>query len=274
MIFRPRSLRAAVVTRGLVLIAVLLSSSTAQSPAQRPKTPGPAKPPLKGAAKPAAAASKKPVTAAIPKFSMAVHLDEVIRKAIREKQIPGAVVLIGHKGSVVYQKAYGSRALVPSREPMTLNTIFDAASLTKVVATTSAVMKLFEEGKIRLNDKVTEYLPEFQGGTSDITVRHLLTHFSGLRPDVDLKPEWSGYRTGIHLAMIDNPVAAPGERFIYSDINFVLLGEMVQRLTGKTLPAYVNEEIFMPLGMNDTTFQPAAALRRRIAPTERLNGDP
>ena len=123
-------------------------------------------------------------------------MDATIQEAISEGQIPGAVVVVGHKGSVIFQRAYGHRALVPRREPMTLDTIFDVASLTKVVSTTSAIAKLVEEGKLRLNDKVTEYIPEFQGGHSDITVRNLLTHFSGMRPDVDLEPVWAGYEHG------------------------------------------------------------------------------
>ena len=98
--------------------------------------------------------------------------------------MPGAVLLVGHDGKVVYRKAYGNRALVPQPEPMTVDTIFDCASLTKVIATTSSLMKLFEQGKFRLNDRVTQYLPEFQGGKSDITIRNLMTHFSGLRPDL------------------------------------------------------------------------------------------
>src|SRR5690349_9656962 len=102
-----------------------------------------------------------------------VAIDEQIEDAVRTGLIPGAVVVVGHNGKIVYEKAYGSKALVPSREPMTLDTIFDAASLTKVVATTSAVMKLFEQGKIRLNDRVTQYIPEFQGGNSEITIRNL-----------------------------------------------------------------------------------------------------
>ncbi len=113
-------------------------------------------------------------------FSGAAALDDAIGQAIRENRIPGAVLLVGHDGQVVYRKAYGHRAEVPSAEPMTADTIFDCASLTKVVATTSALMKLFEQGKLRLNDRVTEYLPEFQGGKSDITIRNLMTHFSGL----------------------------------------------------------------------------------------------
>ena len=155
---------------------------------------------------------------------------------------------------------------------MTVDTIFDVASLTKVVATTPALMKLFEEGKLRLNDRVTQYLPEFQGGTSEITVRQLMTHFSGLRPDLDLRPPWSGYETGIGKALIDKPTAGPGERFTYSDINFILLGEIVRRLSGKPLSEYAAEVVFKPLGMTDTMFDPPLSLRPRIAPTEILPG--
>jgi uncharacterized protein YbbC (DUF1343 family)/CubicO group peptidase (beta-lactamase class C family) len=151
---------------------------------------------------------------------------------------------------------------------MTLDTIFDAASLTKVVATTTSVMKLFEEGKIRLNDPVTAYLPEFQGGHSEITIRNLMTHFSGLPPDVDLEPRWNGYETGIHKALTAKPVSPPGARFLYSDINFILLGEIVHRLSGKTLAEFARENFFDPLGMTSTQFQPPAALVPRMASTE------
>src|SRR6266487_3018639 len=145
-------------------------------------------------------------------FSGGPALDEVINQAIEQGKMPGAVVLVGHDGQIVYRKAYGKRALVPQPEAMTLDTIFDCASLTKVIATTSSVMKLFEDGKLRLDDRVTEYLPEFQGGKSGITVRNLMTHFSGMRPDLDLEPEWSGYQTGVHLALIDKPASPAGAR--------------------------------------------------------------
>jgi len=201
-------------------------------------------------------------------FSGAAAVDRQMERAVQEGLIPGAVVLIGHNGQVVYQKAYGSRALVPHREPMTLDTIFDIASLTKVVATTPAIMRLFEQGQIRLNDPVTKYLPEFQGGHSDITIRNLMTHFSGLRPDLDLKPAWSGYQTGIQRALIDQPAGPPGVRFVYSDINFILLGEIVHRLTGKMLNEYARENFYQPLGMLETTFLPPSSLAARIAPTE------
>ena len=143
-------------------------------------------------------------------FSGAAEVDQRIERAVQDGLIPGAVVVIGHNGQIVYQKAYGSRALIPQREPMTVDTIFDAASLTKVIATTPSLMKLFEQGKIRIDDPVTKYLPEFQGGKSDITIRDLMTHFSGLRPDLDLKPAWSGYETGIQRALIDKPAGPPG----------------------------------------------------------------
>ncbi|HXA64598.1 MAG TPA: exo-beta-N-acetylmuramidase NamZ domain-containing protein [Bryobacteraceae bacterium] len=203
-----------------------------------------------------------------PTFPGAAAVDEQINQAVQEGLIPGAVLLIGHDGQVVYRKAYGERSLIPTREPMTVDTIFDAASLTKVVATTSSVMKLVEQGKIRLDDPVTKYLPEFQEGHSSITIRNLMTHFSGLRPDVDLKPAWSGYETGIHRALIDKPAGPPGVRFVYSDINFILMGEIVRRLSGQMLSDFARANIFEPLGMKDSTFQPPASLRPRIAPTE------
>jgi uncharacterized protein YbbC (DUF1343 family)/CubicO group peptidase (beta-lactamase class C family) len=210
---------------------------------------------------------------AAPAFTGARDLDQVIEDAIRHEEIPGAVVLIGHAGRIVYAKAYGHRALVPRPEPMTLDTIFDAASLTKVVATTSAILKLFETGEVRLNDLVTRYLPEFQGGKTEITVRDLMTHFSGLRPDLDLEPAWSGYETGIRRALEEKSTVPPRVRFIYSDINFILLAEIVRCVAGEPLPGFAAREIFKPLGMTQTMFRPPAALRRRIAPTEIVKGE-
>ena len=209
-------------------------------------------------------------------FSASPLLDQTIQQAIEDGRIPGAVLLIGHKGQIVHRKAYGKRALVPTPEAMTVDTIFDLASLTKVVATTSSLMKLFEEGKFRLNDRVTQYMPEFQEGKSDLTIRNLLTHFSGMPPDLVLNPPWSGYQTGIHKAMLEKPNAPPGTHFVYSDINFILLGELVHRLSGQMISDYSREHIFLPLGMRETMFQPPASLVPRIAPTERngANGPP
>ncbi|MGB7759977.1 MAG: serine hydrolase domain-containing protein, partial [Bryobacteraceae bacterium] len=206
-------------------------------------------------------------------FSGGPAIDQAIEDAIAQGHPPGAVVVIGHEGKIVYQKAYGRRAIVPEPETMTADTIFDLASLTKVVATTTALMQLFEQGKFRLNDKVTDYIPEFQDGKSAVTLRNLFTHFSGLKPDVPLAQPWSGYQTGIKLACTNPPDGPPGARFVYSDINFILLGELVHRLSGQALSGYARDHIFLPLGMKDTMFQPPPALAPRIAPTERVSGD-
>jgi len=204
-------------------------------------------------------------------FSGAAAVDQAIADGIAQHHLPGAVLIVGHDGKIVYRKAYGDRALVPAVEPMTVDTIFDVASLTKVIATTTSLMQLFEQGKFRLNDKITEYIPEFQGGNSPITIRNLFTHFSGLPPDLKLKPVWSGYDTGMQMAYAVNPDGPPGVRFVYSDINFELLGELVHRLSGQMLSDYSREHVFEPLGMKDTMFLPPASLRNRIAPTQRVD---
>ena len=196
-------------------------------------------------------------------------IEPLVREAIAEKKLPGAVVVVGRGDRILYQKAIGNRALVPATEPMTLDTVFDLASLTKVVATTTSVMILVEQGRIRLSDRVSSYIPGFERyGKADITIRHLLTHVSGLRPDVDLADLWMGYETAIGLAVDEVPTSRPGERFVYSDINFFLLGDIVQRVSGQPLDRFARERIFEPLGMRDTTFNPPASLAPRIAPTE------
>jgi len=214
------------------------------------------------------APQKKSPAPAIPAFRGAADLDAAINEAIRADKLPGAVVLVGHDGKVIYRKAYGNRALAPVKEAMTVDTVFDIASLTKIIATTSSMMKLFEQGKVAIDDPVTNYLPEFQGGKSAITVRDLMTHFSGLRPDLDLEPEWSGYKTGIASALRDKPADAPGAKFVYSDINFELLGEIIRRVSGMPENEYVKKILFEPLGMTETGYLPPASLRPRIAPTE------
>ena len=199
-----------------------------------------------------------------------VSIDRLIEGAIAAKSTPGAIVLVGRGDEILYEKAFGHRALVPDAEVMTLDTIFDLASLTKVIATTTAVMRLVEQGLVRLNDPVGNFIPGFERhGKGTITIRHLLTHVSGLRPDVDLGDPWQGYETAIELARAEVPTAAPGERFVYSDINFFLLGEVVAKVSGTPLDRYVRREIFEPLGMADTEFNPPAAKHARIAPTER-----
>ncbi|HVL66229.1 MAG TPA: exo-beta-N-acetylmuramidase NamZ domain-containing protein [Vicinamibacterales bacterium] len=196
-------------------------------------------------------------------------IETLVEKEIAEKKLPGAVVLVGRGDRTVWQKAIGNRALVPDVERMTADTIFDVASLTKVVATTTAVMILIEEGKVRLSDRVATHIPGFERyDKGNITVRHLMTHMSGLRPDVDLGDDWVGYDKAIELAVEEVPVAPPGERFVYSDIGYFLLGEIVRRVSGQPLNEFARDRIFRPLGMNDTMFLPPDALRPRIAPTE------
>jgi uncharacterized protein YbbC (DUF1343 family)/CubicO group peptidase (beta-lactamase class C family) len=197
------------------------------------------------------------------------RIDDLVRDAMAARLTPGAVVVVGRGDRTVYEKAFGARATVPAAEPMTLDTVFDVASLTKVVATTTAVMTLIEDGRLRLNDSVASHIPGFERyGKGGINIRHLMTHVSGLRPDVDLHP-WTGYDAAIELAKDEVPTSAPGEVFVYSDINYFLLGDIVQRLTGQTLDAYLKARVFVPLGMTETGFNPPPALRPRIAPTER-----
>ncbi len=196
-------------------------------------------------------------------------IEPLVKAAIAEKKLPGAVVLIGRGDRILYQRAIGSRALVPAVEAMSIDTIFDLASLTKVVATTTSVMMLIERGKLRLNDRVSTFIPGFERyGKADITIRHLLTHMSGLRPDLDLGEAWTGSDTAIALAVEEVPTTPAGQRFVYSDINFFLLGDIVRRVSGQTLDKFAEQEIFDPLGMRDTVFLPSASLRPRIAPTE------
>jgi CubicO group peptidase (beta-lactamase class C family) len=161
-----------------------------------------------------------------PDFRLAV-LDPIINDAIAQGQIPGAVLIVGHNGQIVYRKAYGSRALVPRREGMALETIFDCASLTKPVATTTALMQLWEQGKFRMADPVAKYLPEFaQNGKQDITIRQLLIHYSGLPEDLDLARTWQGKDTAYRMAYEIAPERPPGSAFEYSDINFIVLGAL------------------------------------------------
>ncbi len=219
-----------------------------------------------------AAAEASPATGDLTEQQLA-PIAPLVEQAIREGKCPGAVVLIGHQGKVVYRKAFGERSVVPIHRPMTPDTIFDMASLTKVIATTTAVMQLFEQGKIVLTAPVAEYWPDFGANGKDrITIRELMTHYSGLPPDLDLEPEWSGYDTAMKMIVAVKPIVPPGTRFVYSDINYETLGEIVRRVSGEPLDVYCAEHIFKPLGMKDTMFKPPASLRQRIAPTQYQHG--
>ncbi|MBZ5631421.1 MAG: serine hydrolase, partial [Acidobacteriia bacterium] len=168
-----------------------------------------------------------------------------------------------------FRKAYGYRSLEPRRETMTLDTIFDMASLTKCMATAVAVMQLVQDGQVRLNDPVARYIPAFSAnGKQDITVRQLLTHYSGLPEDLDLKQPWHGRDAAFRMAMDETPEYTPGSRFFYSDVNYEVLGFLVERVSGMALEKYASVHIFQPLKMAETTYLPPASWRPRIAPTE------
>jgi uncharacterized protein YbbC (DUF1343 family)/CubicO group peptidase (beta-lactamase class C family) len=202
-------------------------------------------------------------------------VDLLIQDQINDRAITGAVLLVGHDGRIVHQKAFGLRATAPHPEPMTLDTIFDLASLTKVVATTPSVMRMIQYGQIRLDEPMAHYVPEFvANGKETITVRQLLTHYSGLRPDIDLNPPWEGQKAAFRLAHEEKLQSPQGSTFTYSDTNFIVLGEMVQRVSGMSLDKYAEVHIFQPLGMKHTRFLPPAQWRDKIAETYASDRNP
>jgi len=199
------------------------------------------------------------------------EIDDAIEQAITDARAPGAVFHLERDGKV-YEKAFGSRALVPGIEKMTVNTIFDAASLTKVVATTPAIMKLVEGGKLKLDLPVSHYLPEFIGqGKELITIRQLMTHTSGLRAGLAIRGDWAGKATAYGAACGEPLGGEVGKTYRYSDINFILLGLLVERVSGTSLDQFCEREIFAPLGMRDCHFRPLSkpdpGRLDRIAPT-------
>jgi CubicO group peptidase (beta-lactamase class C family) len=212
-------------------------------------------------------------------FAQAFHpdklaaMDTAIETAIANHKCPGGVLWLEHDG-IAYHKAYGYRALVPEPEPMTEDTVFDLASLTKVMATTPAIMLLIERGQVNLDAPVSAYIPEFKGqGREQITVRELLTHTSGLPPGFEAG-DWHGRATAIEKACDVKLESSPGTAFKYSDINFILLGEIVRRVGKMPLEDFVQREVYEPLKMTDTSFLPLKSELPRIAPTEMVNGEP
>ncbi|HEY8427818.1 MAG TPA: serine hydrolase [Sandaracinaceae bacterium] len=197
-------------------------------------------------------------------------IDRAVLDTLARGGAPGCVVLLGRSDGVVFRRAYGARAIDPMREPMTADTVFDLASLTKAVATTSAVLWLAERGRIELDAPVSRYLPDLAGGGRErITVRHLLTHRAGL-PAVDPLRGYDGERREVLARILRTPLeSAPGARVRYSDLGFIVLGALVERVTGRDLDAFVRETIFEPLGMRETRYAPPSEWLPRIAPTER-----
>ena len=200
-------------------------------------------------------------------------IDAAIERAIAAGKAPGAVVRL-ESGGTVYQKSYGAKSVEPVLLPMTDDTIFDSASLTKVIATAPAIMLLAERDKLRLDDKVDHWITNFKAhGKGAVTIRHLLTHTSGLRPSLSSEPTWSGLAKAIDLAKEERLTAQPGTKFRYSDINFILLGEIVQLASGQLLDEFTSKHIYQRLGMRDTGFLPPFEQRSRVAPTERVDGE-
>jgi CubicO group peptidase (beta-lactamase class C family) len=219
-----------------------------------------------------AAAATPTQTPDAPDFAT---VSKLINDAIAAHRLPGAVVVIGHGGKVVFHQAYGSRKLAGEpgldgsaapAEPMTEDTIFDMASLTKPLATATAVMQLYEQGKVAFDDPVQQYLPDFNPANDPqrarVTVRMLLTHTSGETGDVDLKDPWgldgADKAEGIRRALTTPLESGPGQRFRYSDINFILLGALLEHVTGEAEDVYVQRNIFAPLGMDETRYLPTA----------------
>jgi serine-type D-Ala-D-Ala carboxypeptidase len=205
-----------------------------------------------------------------PRFAT---IEVAAQEEIGAGHVPGAVVLVGHRGRVVYHKAFGQRCLEPQPQSMTVDTIFDIASLTKVVATTTAIMQLSDRGLLRLNAPVAKYWPEFgQKGKARLTLRHLLTHTSGLREANNPRSRWSDYQGALEAIALDRPLRPPGVQFRYRDVNFIVLGEVVRRVSGQNLELYCTEKIFRPLRMQQTSFNPPSAWQARTAPCNVING--
>lgn len=203
------------------------------------------------------------------------EVSKLVNDAIAAHKLPGAVVMVGHDGSTVFHQAFGLRKLAGEpgpdgapapEEPMTEDTIFDLASLTKSLATATAIMQLYEQGKVQFDDPVQKYLPDFNPANdplrAEVTLRMMLTHTSGLVGEIDLGGTWGldggDKAEGMHRALTKSLEAPPGAGFRYSDINFILLGLLIERITGQSEDVYVQENVFAPLGMRDTRFLPPA----------------
>jgi uncharacterized protein YbbC (DUF1343 family) len=200
------------------------------------------------------------------------QIDRMVAEGLESKRMCGCVVLVGRRGKTVFLKAYGYRQVEPSRVGMTTDTVFDLASLTKPIATATSVMILVERGELRLEDRVAKHLPEFgQNGKQDITVLQLLTHQGGMTADNPLADYADGPQKAWQRIFALKPRLPPGCKFVYSDVGYLVLGELVRRVSGKDLHEFSRERIFRPLGMTDSGYLPDASLRCRAAPTEKRN---
>ena len=200
-------------------------------------------------------------------------IDGLIEATLAEKKMPGCVVCVGRHTGIAWLKAYGRRAIEPADEPMTTDTVFDLASLTKPVATATAIMHLVESGRVRLADPVALHIPEFAAsGKEKLTVLDLLTHQSGLIADNPIGDYANGPAQAVERIWGLAPLHPAGTKFIYSDVNFIVLGQLVERLTGESVATFSKRVTFEPLGMTETGYLPPEPLRARSAPTEQRDG--
>lgn len=201
------------------------------------------------------------------------QIDLIIEQGLAERKMPGAVVLIGHNGQIVFHRAYGFRQLQPTKIAMTTDTLFDMASITKPVATATSIMMLVERGEIRLRNRVETYIPEFaQNGKDAATITDLLLHQGGFIPDNALKDYVDGKQKAFERIYALSPIADPGTMFKYSDVGFLILADLVERTSGQNIHDFTREQIFVPLGMSDTGFLPNKRLRQRAATTQEREG--
>jgi CubicO group peptidase (beta-lactamase class C family) len=198
------------------------------------------------------------------------EIDAVVADEIAGGAFPGCVVAVGRHGKLVLLEAYGHRQTVPEKVPMTTDTVFDLASVTKPVATATSVMLLVEQGKLELDAPVAQYLPEFgQNGKGKITVFQLLTHQGGLIPDNPMADYRDGPEKAWERIFALEPVAEPGTKFLYTDVGYLVLGELVRRVSGDDLDAFSRKHLFGPLGMRETTYLPGPSLRLHAAVAEK-----
>ena len=201
------------------------------------------------------------------------ELDAVVAEGLREEKMPGCVLLVARRGTIVWLKAYGNRSVEPEVTPMTTDTVFDMASITKPVATATSVMLLVEQGKLRLEDPAAKHWPEFGANGKDaITIEQLLTHQSGLLADNSLNDYEENPQTALQKIAALKLQAPPETKFIYSDVGYIVLAEIVRRVSGKDVHAFSQEHIFQPLGMSETMYLPPEELKTRAAPTEKRDG--
>jgi CubicO group peptidase (beta-lactamase class C family) len=208
-----------------------------------------------------------------PRAKKLADIDETITAAIARGELPGAVIVIVHRGKVIYRKAFGDRAKQPSATAMTLDTVFDLASLSKPIVTALLALLLEHDGKLKVTDRVSEHLPAFRRKeTDDVTIEHLLLHTSGLPAGNPLADYNDGPASAWNKLHAINPTSKPGDKFVYSDINYLLLGKLVETVGGNPLDKLAAQRIFTPAGMNTTRYNPDAKLRQRAAPTEKRDG--